>query len=223
MGTPKVVRNSLVNVTFLCAITPVFEPCLPAFKLLTQSLLEQTFQDFIHIAISNGKSASIQEWTSSLKNSRFIYDELAAESTPTLSTLLCNLGKRRNHCLKKYDADRFVFLDADLKITDNAYFQKLWLAHNDAAVLLTKVKNGPTTLPKFPIERGRIDIANYSFNREIAKKVDYPTDIDFRYGIANDFRFYERLGRYSWKVLPDICAIKDGNKCYTRLSERGGV
>lgn len=165
-------------------------------------------------------SDGVCPWILGLADPRFIYEEFPAEPTTNLVLLLTNLGKRRNHCLKKYDADRFVFLDADLQIIDTTYFQKLHDSHQEAPIILTRVKNGPTTLPKFPIKLGNIDIANYSFNREIAKKIDYPTDVSFGfYGYANDFRFYDSIGMYPHKILSDVCAIKDGNKFYTRVSD----
>jgi len=215
-----VIIGTEFSVPFLCVITPVFDDCLAAFKLLVEALQHQTCEDFIHVAISNGKSTAIQEWLSELKDPRFIYEEFPAEPTTNLVLLLTNLGKRRNHCLKKYEADRFVFLDADLQIIDTAYFQKLCNSHWEAPIILTRVKHGPTTLPKFPITLGNIDISNYSFNREIAKKIDYPTDVSFAlYRYANDFRFYDSIGMYPHKILSDVCSIKDGNKYYTRVSD----
>jgi hypothetical protein len=213
-----------LKMTFLCAITPVFDDCFDAFKLLSESLSKQSLTDFIHVAISNGKSSRIELFIQNLNDTRFIYEEFPYESTPNLESLFTNLGKRRNHCIKKYNAERFVFLDADLQITANNYFELLREHHDDPLVILTKVKNGQSTLPKFPIKLGKIDISNYSFSKTIAKKVDYPTDVQiFPHGYANDFRFYERIGNFPHKVLPNICAIKDGNKSYTRLSDMANL
>jgi len=204
---------------FLCAITPVFDECLPAFQLLTASLQEQTFKDFIHVAVSNGESPTIKKWISELGDPRFIYDEFPREPTPSSDALFINLCKRRNYGLKKYQAHRFVFLDADLKIITSEYFELLKHHHQDPLVILAKIKNGPSILPRFPVELGTIDIANYSVSQSIAKTVDYPIDISCL-GYANDFRFYTKLENFPYLVLPPICGIKDGNKSYLRFTER---
>lgn len=205
---------------FLCVITPIFEGCAGAFHLLVEALQQQTMGDFIHVAVSNGPSPSIGKYISLLKDTRFIYEECPLEPTNDLIALLTNLGKRRNHCLKKFDADRYVFLDADLKITDNTYFQRLFDSHSDAPVIITHVMNGSTKLPKFPARLGSIDISNYSFNRMIAKTKDYPMNVDYaQYRYANDFRFYEKLAIYPQKIISAVCAIKDGNKSYTRITD----
>ena len=114
---------------FFCIVTPVFDPALTAIKTLIADLQDQTFADFKHVLISNGRSPKIANLINKInkKDQRFIYDEITQEKILTSVDLLKNLGKRREFSLKKYIARRYLFFDADLKIIDKHFFAKLCL------------------------------------------------------------------------------------------------
>ena len=117
----------MAKLPFLCIITPIFNQCLPSLKILISELRTQTEQDFIHIMISNGPSNDIIKYLRDIQvePNKFVYDELPQEPTDNVKQLLSNVGKRRNYCLKKYNTDRFLFIDADDKILSNEYFEVL--------------------------------------------------------------------------------------------------
>lgn len=210
---------------FLCIITPVFDPAYKSLHKLVGELKSQTYGNFFQVMISNGPSPRINKFVFELnkKDSRFIYDEIGEEITNSPKELLINLGKRREYCLTKYDAERYVFLDADVKIVDKDYFLKLYKAHKEIKrdVLITLVKmGGELTLPIFPIRLGRIDMANFSFSKRIAKRFSYPTDFDQDMGIGNDYRFFSKIAHDgNTAILNFISAMKDGNSSYKRLSD----
>jgi len=210
--------------SFLCIITPIFDPALEPAKLLIRALQNQSLGDFCHILISNGESPQTKQFVQDLKDSRFIYDEIPFQPISTtvngdsaVRDLVCNIGQRREYCLKKYDSKRYLFLNADLKILDDGYFEKLFQAHSEADVLVTQIINRAgrgglgSILPRQPIHLGRIDASNFSISQKIAKEDSWPIDYHPLFGIANDYRFFKGLGRYSIKFLQFISAEKDGN------------
>lgn len=200
---------------FLCVITPIFDPALDPAKHLISALQKQSFGNFIHVLISNGKSPQTEQFIYELRDSRFIYDEVLFKSTITQKELVCSISERREFCLKKYNCKRYLFLNADLKIIDNDYFRKLFQAHLEADILITQIRSKPgrsALLPKYPIQLGRIDASNISISDKIAKHSFWPADYHPLYGIANDYRFFQSIeGAYSKKFLPFISAVKDGN------------
>jgi hypothetical protein len=213
---------------FLCIITPVFDPALEAVRKLVNELKSQTYGNFFQVMISNGTSPRIKEFVFDLrkKDARFIYDEIEEEIINNPKELLINLGKRREYCLKKYDAERYVFLDADVKLIDNDYFLKLHKAHKeikrDVLITLAKVwyQGNEITLPIFPMTYGHIDMANFTFTKKIAKRFSYPSDFDPDIGIGNDYRFFSMISHdNNTAILNFFSAMKDGNNSYKRLSE----
>ena len=214
---------------FLCIITPVFDPAYESLRELVAELSAQTFGRFIQVMVSNGPSTKIKNFVLELnkKDPRFIYDEIEQEITDNLEKLLVNLGKRREYCIKKYTAERYVFLDADAKLIDNDYFLKLYKAHKeikrDILITLVKILNNQdneTTLPIFPITYGHIDMANFTFSKRIAKNYSFPVDYDSSVGIGNDYRFFSRISNENnTAVLNFTSAIRDGNNSYKRVTE----
>lgn len=206
----------------LCAITPIFDPALDALKLLISALISQKYNKFIHISISNGPSEKIKQYIQALNDDRFIYKELPFQIFGSTMDLLCNVGLRRNYCLKNYVADRYVFLDADLNILSDEYFSKLVQHHNEADILLVQTLQPGATVkfPRFPYKKGSIDIANYSINEKVAKYHNYPTTFDDWVGYANDWRFFDNIKRMNTvKPLDFVFAQRDVNTSYKRMTE----
>ncbi len=213
---------------FLCIITPVFDPAYESLCKLTAELESQTFDNFFQVMVSNGPSPRIKELVYNLnkKDPRFIYLEMEEEGIHSFNELMGNLGKRREYCLKKYDAERYLFLDADVKLIDNYYFSKLYYAHKEIKrdVLITLVKmyqkSKEIILPILPIKFAHIDIANYCFTKKIAKSYHYPTDFDPDIGLGNDYRFFSQFfNEDNSAILHFISAIRDGNNSYKRITE----
>lgn len=215
---------------FLCIITPIFDPALESAKLLINDLQNQSLGDFIHVLISNGESPQIKQFIQELQDSRFIYDEIPFQPISTgrraAGDLICNIGERREYGLKRYNCARYLFLNADLKILDSDYFNKLFQDHLEADVLVTQILNRPTggrgsVLPKHPINIGNIDVANFSISQKIAKTCSWPADYHPLFRIANDYRFFISLARYSIKFLSFISAEKDGHNLnsYEQISQ----
>lgn len=210
---------------FLCLITPVFDPVLESLAKLVAAVKRQTFGDFVHVMVSNGPSPAIKKFIAGIARDdpRFIYDEIEEEPTGDSIAVLLNLGKRRNYAMKKYKAVRYLLLDGDLKILDDDYFRKLHVAHAEIKrdVFVTQIqyasRNRTVTLPIFPIQHGRVDIANYCFTRMIAEAYNYPTDY---IGVFNDYRFFSMIAtEHNTAILDFVSAERDGNASYTRLSE----
>ena len=212
---------------FLCIITPTFDPALDSAKCLISDFQNQTFGNFCHVLISNGESPLTKQFIDELQDDRFIYSEVPFRPASTQKDLVCSISERREYCLKKYNAERYLFLNADLMILDNEYFDKLYQAHPEADILITQVRprlNRGSILPKYPIRLGRIDASNFSVSRRIAKCCLWPTDYNPLFGIANDYRFFQSLeGAHSIKLLPFISAVKDGNNkgSYQQISDMG--
>jgi len=213
--------------SFLCVITPIFDPALEPAKLLINALQNQSLEDFIHVFISNGESPQTKQFIQELNDSRFIYDEIPFQSTSRVEDLICNIGERREYCLKEYNCARYLFLNADFKILDIDYFNKLFQSHLEADLLITQVLNRPiggrgSTLPKHPITMGNIDVTNFSISQKIARECSWPTDYHPIHRIANDYRFFDGLARYHSKFLPFISGEKDGNNInsYMQISQK---
>jgi len=209
---------------FLCVITPIFDGAFEALKLLIETLKTQTMRNFIHVAISAGPSKQSQQFIESLNDHRFIYKEHTALKTKNFEELVASLGDRRTYCFKSYKAHRYVCLDADLKIISDDYFRKLYGHHDDANVLITQIwwpKKDHTLLPKYPITRGRIDLANFSFSRRVVEdpNCSYPTDMGLLGGRDGDWRFFEIISTYGYKVISITSAIYNGNSTYTSVSD----
>lgn len=214
-----------VSEPFLCIITPTFDIALPSVKLLISDLHKQSCQDFIHICISNGLSPQTKVYIQSLGDPRFIYDEIVEEQVNKIPLLVANLGKRRELCLKKYNAARYVFLDADIKLLDINYFKKLRDAHDKAAILVTQVVSNDFTIfpTKQTFEIGTFDIANFSFAKWVAKWFHYPTNYLPEVGIANDWRFFHQIKEAPKHFLFFVSAEKNGNSTYKSVTEESRI
>ncbi len=211
---------------FFIIITPIFDQALESVKLLIDDLKRQSYKNFQHILISNGLSPETKKYIEDLSKTdkRFVYDEIDFEETPEWPYLLANLGKRRDYCLKKYTGERYLFMDADLKLLDNSYFLKLQKAHKktkmDVILTLVEVDDGKV-LPIFPIKLSRIDMANFTFSKKIAKTYSYPTDFDPEFSVGNDYRFFSKISNTENTILLNfISARRNGNKKYKTITEQ---
>lgn len=225
--TVKTIVSKMYN--FLVVITPVFDPAYDSVCTLIADLQSQSFGRFTHILISNGSSPKIKKYIAGLhkKDPRFIYVELPEETVNTPEEIFFNVCRRRNYGMKNYKGERYVFLDADVKIIDTDYFLKLYKAHREIRrdILLTLVKmnvdDGLLILPVFPILLGRIDLSNLSISKRIAGEFSYPADHDPAMGgYGNDYRFFNRISNENnTAVLNFFSAIGNGNRSYKRLIE----
>jgi len=203
---------------FACIITPVFDPAVNALRGLMDDLKQQTNEAWIHVCISNGESPQVKDLIISGGDTRHYYVEVPFELTNQLMDLLLNLGKRREFGLKNFDADRYFFFDADLKLTDPTFLEFVQSEHHTADVLTAKSWFSDRLYPVLPIKLGRIDICNYSFNKYVAKKYHYPQNVYV--GMPNDFRFYQHISELSpVKHLDRIFAIKNGRTDYKTLTD----
>lgn len=202
-----------------CVITPVFDGCTESVNLLIQDLLRQSYPNFQQVLISNGPSTRIKELVEKVNDNRIIYKEYyPQEETSTPPKLIENIGKRRNQCMSSFDADRYFFFDADLKILDDGFFDKISKVHDKADIIISKIMCYGRILPEMPIKKGHIDLANYSFSRKIAQKYSYPTVYEQATDISFDWRFYAKIkneGNYFTDIL---YAHKDGHNSYQNLS-----
>lgn len=207
-----------------CIITPVFEEAFATVPGLIQDLKEQTYNNFQHVMISNGASPIIKKIIGQANDNRFIYVEAPHEETPKLENVLVNIAKRRNYATEKFEAERYFFFDADLLVYANNFFEVIFGLHEKADVILSKIllRDIPRVeLPIFPIKKGNIDIANYSFSKRMADKYKYCTHYpDLKNGIANDWAFYDQM-KDEEHYFNDMCyAKKDGRALYRNLSTR---
>lgn len=209
---------------FFCIVTPVFDPALESVKLLIKDFQQQTFGNFIHVLISNGKSRDIESYVNqiNMNDNRFIYSELEYEEINEPEEIIANIGKRRNYVLKRFQAQRYIFADADLKILKKRYLEKLFNFHVETGkdIILSLIKHyinnkQYAVLPAFPIKLGRIDIANITISRFIAEKYGYPSDHDPNFDLANDYRMFLSVSNEDNTIIMNfVSALKNGNNRY---------
>lgn len=224
----KLLSTPIKNFPFLCVITPIFDDALPSVKLLVKSLQLQTEKDFFHILISNGPSPKLKSFISKINkhDARFLYIQLKKNKTKNLLETVIDIGQRREFALKNFNAQRYIFLDADFKILSSDLISKLKNAHlhQQKDIILTKVVGQNKVLPIFPIKVARIDMANFSFSFWLAKTRSYPTNIMYNWekiGIVNDYIFFDRI--YNHKnayFLPILSGVINGNQSYKSLTQR---
>lgn len=201
-----------------CIITPVFDGCAESVSLLVQDLQRQTYTQFQQILISNGPSPNIKELVKKVNDSRIIYREYPEENTCTVPKLIENLGKRRNYCMKGFKAERYFFFDADLKIIEDDFFNKMEKINDNADVIISKINCNNMTYPVMPIKKGNIDIANYSISKKIAENYDYPMEYEVKTDIAFDWRFFNKIKNEGIYFSEIFYAHKNGHNTYKTIS-----
>ena len=218
----KFIKNS--DEVFLCVITPVYEPALSSVKKLVKDLKNQSYTDYIHVMISNGASPQIEEYVKKISadDPRFVYVASKYVPTPDFASLMSNLGSRRDYCLRTYNPKRFLFLDADMHIVDNNYFSKLFFAHQvyKKDIFVTNCKYHGTLLPIHPVGvEGSIQVSNYCFTNEIARKHRYPIKYDNKKVQGNDWVYWKKINKNSIIYLDFLATIEGDDRGYKRASD----
>lgn len=224
----KLLSASMKNLPFLCVITPVFDDALPSVKLLVKSLQLQTEKDFFHVLISNGPSLKVQSFINKINkhDSRFLYIQLKKNKTESFLETVIDIGQRREFALKNFNAQRYIFLDADFKILRSDLISQLKNAHlhQQKDIILTKVIGQNKILPIFPIKVACIDMANFSFSFRLAKTHSYPRNLRYNWkkiGIVNDYIFFNQIyNRKNAYFLPILSGVVNGNKSYKSLTQQ---
>jgi glycosyltransferase involved in cell wall biosynthesis len=192
-------------------VTPVFDGCLESLELLLRDVEEQTHKDWTWIVSSNGYSKKVDAFVKA-KNQRFWksnlnpiwrftnrgmeklhYIAMPLEETPDKVSLLENIGKRRDYCIKKINSDYIIMLDADAQLLDREMFLTMnhELKKQPKGVCIWKVEHETGLLPSFPIRFGRIDMLNFCVKASLAKAVGYPTTVNLE-AVGNDYWFLDR-------------------------------
>jgi len=208
-----------------CIITPIFDPALISLKKLIIDLKGQTYKNFIHVLVSNGKSPLIESYVAKLNKTddRFIYVETVQELTVSFAELMTNSGKRRDFCLQHFSAKWYQFLDADAHITDSMYLAKLFVAQKfiKTNIMLVKTEYHGTILPHGQRDtEGQISVANYCISKKVAKKYHYPSNYS-NGDPGNDFKYWLKISKTQKVTLLDIFAAIEGDeRSYKRMTDK---
>ena len=175
-------------------ITPVFDPCLESLELLYKDLSSQTYGDWVWMLCSNSFSEKMQRFVTSKKSlgeNRVTYFSTGYAEETNKYSRLANIGERRNFCIEKADSDYLFMIDADAKILDADAFRVInhALSLDPRSICLYKIMHEVGVLPIFPITYLRIDLLNFCVKTSLAKKVGYPTKINYQIP-PNDWRFF---------------------------------
>ena len=75
-----------------------------------------------------------------------------------------------------------------------------------------------TSYPIYPINKHSfIDLTNFCYTKKIARTHKYPEDIDPKYDVANDYRYFNKIINFS--VLEEVYGIKDGRTYYKTIEK----
>lgn len=186
-------------------ITPVFDGCLRSLELLFREIHHQTHRNWTWVLCSNGHSKKISQFIDEknyiLNKSRkdttlglpsLVYLHTEYEELHDAFSLLSNICKRRDYCIRNLDTDYVLLMDADAKIVDSKMFEivSLQLEATPSEICIYKIKySKKVELPIFPIHCGAIDTLNYCISTKLAKDVGYPTTINAE-AYGNDFWFF---------------------------------
>ena len=178
---------------------------------------------------SNGYSKDIDDFVQhkhgfSNRGRQVEYNYVEPEPTNTPESLLANIGKRRDFCLKALDADFVFTIDADAKILDREMFSAIDSELNRTQKKLCIYKilcdASPTNvLPIFPITFARIDALNFCIDAKVAKQVGYPSDVSPTL-FGNEFRYLYgayRICNRDYLFINRVFAKWNGNRRYENL------
>ncbi|XHH08250.1 MAG: hypothetical protein ACFCUE_11850 [Candidatus Bathyarchaeia archaeon] len=208
-------------------ITPVFDGCFESIKLLYENLQSQTFDNWIWLLCSNSYSEKYAEFVKTknaqLKQPKLVYVCTNECDPKNHFSLIANIGKRRNLCIKRVNCDYVGMIDADAKIIDNTMFETLIqeIRTMPKQVILYRIKIDDGTLPQFPISIGKIDLLNFFVKTELAKRIGYPSTVGF-YQSPNDFNFFVKAYNKSKGevlFLSKIFCEYNGNNCYKNIGK----
>jgi glycosyltransferase involved in cell wall biosynthesis len=192
-------------------ITPVFDGCLESLGRLFEDIRGQTHHDWTWILCNNGHSEKIAAFARE-KNALFpednrdvvwrlnnflrpkvAYVKLRQRDTPDVGSLLIDIGRRRDRCIRMMSADYIFMLDADAKLLDPDMFRSIAMALEKTPkdVCIYRIIHDIGVLPIFPIGYGRIDMLNFCIKADLARRIGYPTDLSPD-GVANDYRYFDR-------------------------------
>jgi len=215
-------------------LTPVFDGCLESLELLCEELRAQTHDDWIWMLCSNGYSERLSEFThrknglshrgliSYLRGRRGLaYTHTVREEEDNVFSLLENIGRRRDSCIKQMDADYLFMIDADAKILDKDMFRIVdsELEKNPAPICIYKIFHKLGVLPIFPISFARIDMLNFCVKASLAQEVGYPTTVK-REAFGNDYWYFDRAMKASggdYLFIDRIFCEHNGNSRYVSL------
>jgi hypothetical protein len=219
-------------------ITPVFDGCLESLELISREIFQQTYTNWVWILCSNGYSEKISRFVHeknklihhdhsftnkllSIFDKKIIYLYTGYEELSGGRAILANVGKRRDHCIRKIRSDYIFMIDADAKLVDNDMFQTIntELKKNPKDLCIYKVIHDVGMLPMFPIGYGRIDMLNYCVKTSLARKVGYPTTVNPDQP-GNDYWFFHRIytetgGDYLF--IDKVFGRHNGNNTYINL------
>jgi hypothetical protein len=124
--------------------------------------------------------------------SRIVYLIANLNDPKNRFSLIANISKRRDICIKHLDADYFLMINADSKI-DKCMLSKInhQLEITPKDLCIYKTKHGDGELPTYPFAVNRIDSLNFCVSSKIAKKIGYPKTVSFR--ALNDWRFFSKV------------------------------
>jgi hypothetical protein len=177
---------------------------------------------------SNGHSKKISQFVDRKDNilrslkSKIVYLHTEYEELHNAFSLLANIGKRRDYCIRQLETDYILLIDADAKILDSRMFEIInaEFESEPSEIYIYKIKFSETQeLPIFPIRHGTIDTLNYCISTKLAKKVGYPTTINSEeYG--NDFWFFNRClnaSNANYIFIDRLFCQYNGNNTYVNL------
>jgi len=216
-------------------ITPVFDGCLESLELLYQELGLQTHTDWVWMLCSNGFSEKLSRFvhannnnlssrglTNSLQRKcQLVYVYTDYEEEESVFSLLRNIGKRRDFCIRHMNTDYIFMIDADAKILDRRMFETISseLERNPRSICIYKVIHEDGVLPIFPIGYGRIDMLNFCVKGSLAREVGYPTTVKPE-APGNDFWYFDRAYKASggdYIFIDKVFCQHNGNNRYVSL------
>ena len=210
-------------------VTPVFDGCLSSLELLLSNLLSQTHTNWTWIISSNGYSRRMSDFANRKRKlfshgRQITYHFSENEPTSDYDSLLANIGKRRDSCINRIDADVIFTIDADARLLDRWMFSTIEseIERTSAKICVYRIlnENSPSKLlPIFPLTFGTIDALNFCVDAKIAKQVRYPTTVAPSL-FGNEFRYFHRAYQAcnrEYLFIDRIFAEWNGNRHYENL------
>jgi hypothetical protein len=212
-------------------ITPVFDGCIDSLELLYRDIAEQTHANWVWVLCGNKFSEKVSSFAKGKQKlderGRIVYLIANLKDEKNVYSIIANIGKRRDICVKRMNVDYFLMVNADSKFLDKGMLSKVSakLEEQPKNLCVYKTIFRGEIYPKFPLEKvrdfGGIDSLNFCVSSSTAKKVGYPSNADFRK--FNDERFFNRVFK---ECSGDYCFIDEvfgefnGNNRYKNISSK---